>query len=278
MSRATIKKGSKGGDVKFCQERLIHHGFSVGKWGADGDFGNGTHDAVRQFQASRNLSVDGIVGKSTWKHLEGASSSKQEDIGDGGAVTSAQEALRAKIPAGIGQARTNALNHAIEFLGADEVPDGSNWGDEIRPVVEGYNEFWGVSTKQYGRMAWCAMFCSSVIGFGYGAGTLSKNMDWAKTPMKKFFGGASQYEEWGKKEGVWVEETQVAPPGAVFSMARGGSNSDPAQTAKAGHVGMIVCDNGNGTVLTIEGNVSNGCRSYTRKKADLHGFIEWWRA
>ncbi len=278
MSRATVRKGSKGTDVKHCQERLIANGYSVGRWGADGDFGGGTHDAVLQFQASRNLTPDGIVGASTWKHLDGASSSRQEDIGDDEARKTAEQALIAKIPSGIGDVRRLTLESAIRDLGADEVPDGSNWGDEIMHLVEGYNEYWGVDTARYGRMAWCAMACSSWIALGMGLGTRSSEMDWAKTPMEKFFGGASQYEDWGHKAGVWVEETEKAPAGAVFSMARGGSNSDPAQTAKAGHVGMVVCDNGNGTVTTIEGNVSNGCRSYTRKRADLHGFVEWWRA
>ena len=277
MARPTIRKGSKGQDVTDCQNLLLKHGHALGKYGADGDFGSSTHNAVMQFQASRNLSADGIVGKNTWKQLEGSSNSKAQDIGDDAGDSSAKEKLAAKIPAGIGEQRTKALKHAVSFLGADEIPDGSNWGAEIQPVVEGYNEFWGVSTAQYGRMAWCAMFCSTCIAVGSGGGTLSKDMDWTKAPMKKFFGGASQYEDWGKKNGMWVEETQAAPAGSVFSMARGGSNSDPAQTAKAGHVGMVVCDNGNGTVTTIEGNVSNGCRSHTRKKADLHGFIQWWK-
>jgi hypothetical protein len=90
-------------------------------------------------------------------------------------------------------------------------------------------------------------------------------------------GGASQLEKWGKENGHWVEETKEAPAASIFAMARGGSSSDPAQTAKAGHVGMVICDNGNGTITTIEGNVSNGVRSHVRKKKDLHGFITWWK-
>jgi hypothetical protein len=270
MSRPTIRRGSKRvSDVKHLQTRLSFHGHKVS---VDGAFGRGTEAAVKQFQASRNLSPDGIVGPNTWYGLDDASEQKPSSS----VQASEKDALLAKIPSSIQGARKAALVFAIGFLGADEVPDGSNWGPEIQPVVEGYNEYWGVSTAQYGRMAWCAMFCSTAIGVGVGAGTRSTDMDWASTPIQKFLGGASQYEDWGKKNDKWVEETEAAPAASVFSMARGGSNSDPAQTAKAGHVGMIVCDNGNGTVTTIEGNVSNGCRSYTRKKRDLHGFIPWW--
>ena len=272
MSRPTIKQGAKGSDVLVLQQLLNGHGHTVAE---DADFGPNTTSAVKQFQASRNLGVDGIVGPNTWSALEADSSSREQDIGDDAAVVSEKDKLLAKIPTGIGAQRTAALTFAISFLGADEIPDGSNWGPEIQPVVEGYNEYWGVSTAQYGRMAWCAMFCSTCIGVGVGAGTKSTDMDWKATPIKKFLGGASQYEDWGHANSKWVEETEAAPAGSVFSMARGGSNSDPAQTAKAGHVGMIVCDNDNGTVTTIEGNVSNGCRSYTRKKSDLHGFIPW---
>jgi len=101
-------------------------------------------------------------------------------------------------------------------------------------------------------------------------------MDWKSTPIGKFYGGASQYEDLGKKPGWWVEETGEAPAGSVFTMARGGSSSDPSQSTKAGHVGMVICDNGDGTITTCEGNVSNKVKSYVRKKTDLHGFVQWW--
>ena len=51
--------------VKFVQRRLIIKGYDVGKDGADGKFGKNTEKAVRKFQQSRKLSVDGIVGIKT---------------------------------------------------------------------------------------------------------------------------------------------------------------------------------------------------------------------
>ena len=60
-------------------------------------------------------------------------------------------------------------------------------------------------------------------------------------------------------------------------MARAGSGSDSTSSTKAGHVGLVVAD-GNGVITTVEGNVGNAVRSYRRKKADLNGWAEWWRA
>jgi hypothetical protein len=269
MSRPTIKRGSaRKAHVQHAQTRLNFHGHRLK---VDGDFGPGTEAAVKQFQAAWNLGVDGIVGPNCWYALDSYSPQKA----NAQVQKSEEQTLISKIPHGISPERRAVLESAIKDLGADEIPDGSNWGDEIIHLVEGYNDYWQIGSS-YGHMAWCAMACSSWIGIGLGLGTRSSEMDWASHPFKAFFGGASQTEEWGKKGGKWVEETQEAPAAAIFSMARGGSNSDPAQTAKAGHVGMVICDNGNGYVTTIEGNVSNGCRSYTRKKADLHGFITWW--
>jgi murein DD-endopeptidase MepM/ murein hydrolase activator NlpD len=57
-SRKTVKKGSRGADVKHLQSKL---GIT-----ADGDFGPNTHKAVVAFQTSKGLVADGIVGPKTW--------------------------------------------------------------------------------------------------------------------------------------------------------------------------------------------------------------------
>lgn len=270
MSRPTLKKGSKGDDVTDLQKLLLQHGRDVGSYGADGDFGGGTDTAVRQFQASENLGVDGIVGKMTWAALEGSEGTSDTPTE---APTSEKDKLREKIPDGISDQRRAVLMSAISDLGKSE-QGSSNWSPEIAHLVDGYNEFWKTgSTDHY---PWCAMACSVWIGIGCGKGSSGTDMEWKATPIKKFYGGASQYEDLGKQDGCWVEETEEAPAGSVFTMARGGSGSDPSQAAKAGHVGIIICDNGDGTVTTIEGNVSDKVKSYNREKKDLHGFVTWW--
>lgn len=61
--RGFFKVGDKGEQVKLLQKFLIWAGFSVGSSGVDGDFGNATKSAVREFQSLYGLSVDGGWGK-----------------------------------------------------------------------------------------------------------------------------------------------------------------------------------------------------------------------
>ena len=69
VSYPTIKLGSKGSDVKKAQQLLIAKGYSCGAAGADGDFGAGTYNAVKKFQAANGLEADGIIGDNTWAAL-----------------------------------------------------------------------------------------------------------------------------------------------------------------------------------------------------------------
>lgn len=64
-------KGMAGNAVCSLQQLLIAKGYSCGKWGADGEFGNGTLQAVKSYQKEYNLSVDGIVGQKTMESLLG---------------------------------------------------------------------------------------------------------------------------------------------------------------------------------------------------------------
>ena len=61
-----LKKGCEGDDVKELQEKLLKLGYSLPKYGADGDFGNETDAAVRQFQKDNKLFQDGVVGSKTY--------------------------------------------------------------------------------------------------------------------------------------------------------------------------------------------------------------------
>lgn len=63
----TLKKGASGNITKLLQEKLVKLGYNTN--GVDGIFGSGTYSAVREFQKTRGLSVDGIVGQNTWRKL-----------------------------------------------------------------------------------------------------------------------------------------------------------------------------------------------------------------
>ena len=63
----TLRKGAQGNITKLLQEKLVKLGYRTN--GVDGIFGSGTYSAVREFQKTRGLSVDGIVGQNTWRKL-----------------------------------------------------------------------------------------------------------------------------------------------------------------------------------------------------------------
>lgn len=57
----TLKKGSRGEEVKTLQKKLNLY--------PDGIFGPLTEEAVKEFQKAHNLTADGIVGAKTWAAL-----------------------------------------------------------------------------------------------------------------------------------------------------------------------------------------------------------------
>lgn len=69
-SKNYLFKGKKASiHIKWLQNRLVELGYSVGRYGIDGSFGNDTLNAVKQFQRDRGIAVDGYVGKDTHRKL-----------------------------------------------------------------------------------------------------------------------------------------------------------------------------------------------------------------
>ncbi|WP_338631361.1 N-acetylmuramoyl-L-alanine amidase [Clostridium baratii] len=67
----TVREGAKGNITKLIQQRLLNRGYTSLKQhgGADGVFGAGTTQAIKNLQKNKGLVIDGIVGKNTWKAL-----------------------------------------------------------------------------------------------------------------------------------------------------------------------------------------------------------------
>lgn len=63
-----MKRGSLSVYVLIAQDDLNTLGYTTG--GLDGIFGSKTHDAVVNYQNSRGLSADGIIGCNTWRSLQ----------------------------------------------------------------------------------------------------------------------------------------------------------------------------------------------------------------
>ncbi len=61
-----VKSGRKGELAKTAQYLLRHRGFDIA---VDGVVGPLTEGAIRDFQKSENLRVDGVIGNQTWAKL-----------------------------------------------------------------------------------------------------------------------------------------------------------------------------------------------------------------
>lgn len=83
----SVRQGSTVSAVRAAQVMLRSKGYGVT---VDGRFGSQTNTAVRDFQSRNGLTVDGLVGRVTWRHLVGTSSG-----GGGGTGGSYSEPLPA---------------------------------------------------------------------------------------------------------------------------------------------------------------------------------------
>ena len=64
-----ISYGSSGDEVKTLQKLLNNSGYNLA---VDGQFGQKTQQAVKDYQKKNSLTVDGIVGNNTWSSLTGS--------------------------------------------------------------------------------------------------------------------------------------------------------------------------------------------------------------
>jgi len=70
----SYKNGDTGSEIRKIQSRLKELGYLKGS--VDGDFGDGTEDAVRAFQRQNGLTVDGKVGSNTLDKLYSSSAKR----------------------------------------------------------------------------------------------------------------------------------------------------------------------------------------------------------
>ena len=55
--------------MRAAQYLLLTRGMTLPKYGADGDYGQETEDAVKEFQRLKGLDADGECGSLTWAAL-----------------------------------------------------------------------------------------------------------------------------------------------------------------------------------------------------------------
>lgn len=77
-----LRNGMDGEDVKELQTCLIGLDYGCGIWGADGEFGDSTQQAVEQFQYAHGCAVDGEVGPETLAALYKAMEAAEAPVRD----------------------------------------------------------------------------------------------------------------------------------------------------------------------------------------------------
>lgn len=142
-----LRNGDEGSAVKELQSWLLQIGYDLGKWGADGDFGDATEMAVRQFQKDHGCEVDGKVGPETLTALEKA---LKIDEGDGDLI----EPQNVRIVDGQCYVRS-APNTSGKILGVahegDAFPYGGQMSENGWPLIAFENQNAWVSGR-YSRL------------------------------------------------------------------------------------------------------------------------------
>lgn len=119
---AVLKKGSKGPEVSALQKKLNLYKPSF-NLDTDGDFGQGTHNAVVAFQKEVGLVADGIVGNGTADKLDRLLLSKGSIPNKSGKVT--LEKIYSVFP----NAKKEYVEYFLKYL--DEI----NFPESNRPML-----------------------------------------------------------------------------------------------------------------------------------------------
>ncbi len=207
-----------GQDVHDVQAELARHGADPGP--LDGIYGPATANAVRRFQRSARLRVDGIVGPQTLAALaaDEAPEPPAEHVGKFIAGPLALEWMRARI-------------------GMREEPPDSN----VCPISREFG---------IGAVPWCMEAVS--LAFKHGANLILGDQapaPWGFWPGRGF-AYVPAFEAWAKTRGYWIGRTRAEHGDVVVYDWNGDGLAD--------HVGIVDTWTGGGRFVAIEGNTGIG--------------------
>ncbi len=131
-----LRQGAQGPEVKKLQEALNAKGAQLD---VDGKFGPKTLDAVRKFQGSNSLDVDGVAGKDTMSALNGGAAQPKADA-PGGQAPGQQPGGQAA-PAGSGEAP------GAKKVGGTE---DTKWAEKLPPKLREHAQAFIDAGKKYG--------------------------------------------------------------------------------------------------------------------------------
>ena len=171
--RPLIYKGMTNENVRYAQTKLINKGYSVESSGADGIFGAGTEQAVKQFQADNGLTADGMIGPATWKKLEESTTVMPSSYP--GAVI------------GMGARGENVVKIQNELIRRGyDVPGGADgqYGSGARNAVRAFQKDHGLDIDgDVGEKTWYALFPKQQTTIEYPNYLISMGMSDANVKM-----------------------------------------------------------------------------------------------
>jgi len=129
----TLRRGAHGAAVNELQRKLKAAGFDPGP--IDGDFGPRTEAAVKAFQRSRGIGVDGVVGPQTWGKLGGVSGSSGS-ASTGGSGPLLRQGNRGEPVA--------ALQRRLQQLGFDPGSVDGDFGPKTLSAVKAFQRSRGL--------------------------------------------------------------------------------------------------------------------------------------
>ena len=148
-----LKKGTEGSDVKALQEALMKLGYELPDYGADGEFGEETKEALMDFQRDEGLDVDGEYGEKSHAALMDALSDEEAGNEDGDDETDTPAEPEEPKPLGV----TVAITGGSVYV---RVGNGTNY--RIITTVKAGMTFDHVATARNG---WNAIVINGQVGW-----------------------------------------------------------------------------------------------------------------
>lgn len=252
-----LRSGSRGAAVTQLQKSLRSHGVSVS---ADGVFGPRTLSAVKSFQRSAKINVDGVVGPITWGALNGSSGGASKPGGSSSshptlhrgdrssAVTTMQKALWKNRPGynatgyfgSVTQASVKSFQRSVG-LSADGVVGAKTWNALLNGQSGGSG---GGGSSSFNGASMVSLAKAQVgIGYTWGGQTPSSGFDCS---------GLVNYVY--KAHGISVPRTanQLAHAGRIISQSQAKPGDLVAFSGNNwGHIGIYA---GNGMIVDASGS------------------------
>lgn len=195
---ATFHPGDKGSQITAIQQALVDQGSSII---VDGEYGAGTEEAIRQFQASHGLETDGIVGQETYEALMGDAMPENlsSHIAAGETSLAAAIADNAVFPIVTANNEIKVIQEALQQQGYNVDVDGL-YGVGTEQAVRAYQAANGlepdgiVGQETFYTLTGQVLPTGPIRRFGNGGYGSSAGTAQPSSLAKQLLGIASQYE------------------------------------------------------------------------------------